>query len=58
MRDLGLPYELSANDICQPDPQEMMILVLYLFQVGHTEGCQRPSRQIWAGIWLCCFFVI
>ncbi|KAG2493472.1 hypothetical protein HYH03_008289 [Edaphochlamys debaryana] len=30
MTDLGLPYEITVDDIVDPDPQDMMVFVLYL----------------------------
>lgn len=32
MQELGLPYEISPNDFEAPDPADMMMLVLYLYQ--------------------------
>lgn len=33
MADLGLPYEVSPQDIAEPNAKEMLVLLLYLFQV-------------------------
>lgn len=31
-QDLGLPFEVSAINICEPEAREMMVLLLYLYQ--------------------------
>ncbi|GAX74871.1 hypothetical protein CEUSTIGMA_g2317.t1 [Chlamydomonas eustigma] len=32
MGDLGLPFEVKPEDLCKPEPKEMLVLVLYLYQ--------------------------
>jgi len=40
LQDLGLPYEVSAIHIAEPDAREMLVLLLYLYQV---RALQRPT---------------
>lgn len=42
-QDLGLPYEMSVDDIVNPDPREMMVFVLYLH---HTLPQFVPRANI------------
>lgn len=57
LQELGLPYDLTTEDIVTPEPSEMLVLVLYLFQtlpqflprttvefkcrLGETQVCDR-----------------
>ena len=44
VQDLGLPYELSAQEIVKPDPRDMLVLLLFLFQVRMAEAV---SACVW-----------
>ena len=32
MAELGLPFEVKAEELSDPDAKEMLVLVLYLYQ--------------------------
>ncbi|GFH11037.1 calponin-homology (CH) domain-containing protein, partial [Haematococcus lacustris] len=40
MKDMGLPFDLVATDISQPDPKEMMVLLLRC-----PSSCRAPPSS-------------